>query len=465
MMDLYLQVRSLSLLILCCGDVESNPGPPKVQPGPSKNAPSETLRTFTRSFQPELVRLIYEANNEPIPKAMYKQDPPGWNSLNDGIEFKSICNARKGGNEIFDKLIKLYMRTVKTIPRDILDVILCYEKLRDSNLKNEETEKWKTTLEKFISQNKLKKNEQVILQHLNEETIIIVLNKATELMTQGVLRLTNDAVISAYHDFGGALIKQTGEKLYNKLEAPSGIKRPATREIGTMTEEPHVSAGAKRKAVHDSKPIKEDVKRQKTLSPCRFQGMDAKSQEEQEGGEEIFSKCMELQHNEKDHHVIPQFSEITNSSEIFPRRPQEPMVTRVNDHSSPTGFYLTPDLSSETSESIYNPDEYFSRRPQEPMVTRVNDHSSPTGFYLTPDLSSETSESIYNSDEYIPTIEPIPGMEEDVPYEISTIEPIPGMEEDVPYEFSRRPQETTVTMFNDLAVSESIHDPYIYPSQ
>lgn len=259
-------VRSLSLLILCCGDVESNPGPPKVQPGPSKNAPSETLRTFTRSFQPELVRLIYEANNEPIPKAMYKQNPPGWNSLNDGIKFKSICNARKGGNEIFDKLIKLYKRT---IPMDIPEVILCYEKLRDSNLKNEETKKWKTTLEKFISQNKLKKNEQVILQHLNEETIIIVLNKATELMTQGVLCLTNDAVISAYHDFGGALIKQTGEKLvclinsmtmfilqfvhihlgillncnyvnvlnlqYNKLEAPSGIKRPATREIGTMT--------------------------------------------------------------------------------------------------------------------------------------------------------------------------------------------------------------------------------------
>lgn len=201
-------VRSLSLLILCCGDVESNPGPPKVQPGPSKTAPSETIRKFTRSFQPELVRLIYEANDEPTPKAMYKQSPPGWDSLNDGIEFKSICNAKRGGNEIFDKLIKLYKRTVKTIPNDILDVIICYENLRDSTLKNEETEKWKTTLEKFISNNKLKKK----LQNLNEESIVTVLKTCTELLTQGVIRLTNDAVISAYHDFGDALIKQTGEK-------------------------------------------------------------------------------------------------------------------------------------------------------------------------------------------------------------------------------------------------------------
>lgn len=200
--------------------MESNPGPPKVQPGPSRTAPSETIRTFTRYLQSILVRLIYEANKVKIPKALYKQSPPGWDS-SDGIEFKSICNVSKGGNEIFDKLIKLCKRDVKKIPKDILDVILCYEKLRDSageNIKETEREKWKTALENFMSQSKFKKNKQTILQNLSKENIINVLQKATELVKQGAICSTDDDIyelISVYQDFGDALMEQRGGNLVN----------------------------------------------------------------------------------------------------------------------------------------------------------------------------------------------------------------------------------------------------------
>lgn len=81
---------------------------------------------------------------------MYERDLFGWNKFEeDIIKFENICNIKIGGNEIFDKLVKLYKKDVRYIFRDIFDVIVCYEKLRDLK-RNFDEVKWKVVLENYV---------------------------------------------------------------------------------------------------------------------------------------------------------------------------------------------------------------------------------------------------------------------------------------------------------------------------
>lgn len=127
------------LLVLSCGDVERNPGPP-----PESAPRSEVLRRFTRCIQSELVKHIYQAYNHNLPTHLYERDPPGWNKFDIETKFENICNIKTGGSQTFDKLVKLFKKDVRPIPRDILDVIVCYEKLRDSKRNPDEVGKSKS---------------------------------------------------------------------------------------------------------------------------------------------------------------------------------------------------------------------------------------------------------------------------------------------------------------------------------
>lgn len=183
-----LTVSFRCLLILSCGDVERNPGPPL------ESAPrSEVLRRFTRCIQSELVRQIYQANNHDLPTHLYERDPPGWNKFEKDTKFENICNIKTGGSQTFDKLVKLFKKNVRPIPRDILDVIVCYEKLRDSE-RNPDEAKWKVALENYVSQNKSIKNKQAVIDNLDDNLLIEVLKKAAVKAKQGIIGSTDDGV-------------------------------------------------------------------------------------------------------------------------------------------------------------------------------------------------------------------------------------------------------------------------------
>nr|XP_022337300.1 uncharacterized protein LOC111133325 isoform X2 [Crassostrea virginica] len=243
---------SLSLLILCCGDVETNPGPPKYSQEQPKSTLSkaETIRKFIRYCQVLLVELIYVAGKKEIPnsKVLYKQDPPGWDS-SDGIKFESICNTSKGGNEIFDKLIELCKRVVQKIPDDIQEVIRCYEALRESTGKNEETEQLKNALENFISQRKfLKEMETFVYYFSHGENLNTFLKKMKQLVKEGVIDSSvNDKVISSAADFTATLRKRED----NLMQSPAGVKRPATQNPETSAIE---EDGKKRKKFRMQSP-------------------------------------------------------------------------------------------------------------------------------------------------------------------------------------------------------------------
>lgn len=174
-----------SLLIVSCGDVERNPGPPKK--GLCK---SEVLRQFMRCIQSILVMLLYKAKHQDPPTQLYKKDPPGWDTFDKNTKFKNVCNIKRDGNQTFDKLVKLCMREKDNVPEDILDVLNCYEKLRDSKNDSDETKSWKVALENYVSQNKFMKNKIEIIDHLDEKVLTEVIEKGTEGVKQGIIDLS-----------------------------------------------------------------------------------------------------------------------------------------------------------------------------------------------------------------------------------------------------------------------------------
>ncbi|XP_062567603.1 uncharacterized protein LOC134229822 [Saccostrea cucullata] len=207
----------LFLLILQCGDVEPNPGPPQ-----EKSADSEVLRQFTRCIQSELVKLIYSTKDKDIPNPnnLYKNDPPGWNSFKKDIKFESVqkCGSH---SQSFDKLVELVKKELRTkMPTDIADVLNCYEKLKLSNKKTDEAEKvkFKTALENYVSRNRALKNRQTVLDNLDEELLIEALQKATEKAIQSSLVSSDgfDKVLDAINNFVDAveqlLLPTPGEK-------------------------------------------------------------------------------------------------------------------------------------------------------------------------------------------------------------------------------------------------------------
>lgn len=168
---------------MSCGDVERNPGPPKKgQKGLSK---SEVLRKFMRFIQSRLVKLLYEAKCQHPPPQLYKEDPPGWDTIDKDIQFKNVCNIKRDGNQTFDKLVKLCMKEKDTVPKDILYVLNCYENLRDSKNDSDETKSWKVALENYVSRNRSMKNKNSIIDHLDEKVLTEVIEKGTEGVKQG----------------------------------------------------------------------------------------------------------------------------------------------------------------------------------------------------------------------------------------------------------------------------------------
>lgn len=137
---------------------------------------------------------IYIANNHDLPTHLYERDPPGWNKFEKDTKFENICNIKTGGSQTFDKLVKLFKKDGRPIPRDILDVIVCYEKLRDSKRNSDETKQWKVALENYVSQNKSTKNKQAVIDNLNDNLLIEVLKKAAEKAKQGIIGSTDDGV-------------------------------------------------------------------------------------------------------------------------------------------------------------------------------------------------------------------------------------------------------------------------------
>ncbi|XP_061189702.1 uncharacterized protein LOC133197607 [Saccostrea echinata] len=191
-------------MILRCGDIEPNPGPAQ-----ESSAKSEVLRRFTRCIQSELVKLIYNAKNKEIPNPnnLYENDPPGWNSFKVDIKFESV---QKGRSQSFDKLVELFKREVRKMPKDIADVLNCYEKLNHSNRKTDEMEKlkFKTALENYVSRNRALKNRQTVLDNLDEELLIKALQKATEMAKLGSLASSPDGldnVLDAINNFVDAV--------------------------------------------------------------------------------------------------------------------------------------------------------------------------------------------------------------------------------------------------------------------
>lgn len=202
---------------MSCGDVERNPGPPKK--GPYK---SEVLRQFMRNSQSDFVILLYEAKKQNPPSPLYMKDPPGWNTFDKETAFKNICNVKKDGNKIFDKLVKLCKREIVPIPKDILDVILCYEKLRDSKKDSDETKSLKVALESYVSKNKLKKNKNAILEHLDEKVLEDVIKKGTKGVEQGNIDLTFEGATNILEAFDCFMVAAK-ERLQPKVTVMSLI--------------------------------------------------------------------------------------------------------------------------------------------------------------------------------------------------------------------------------------------------
>lgn len=202
---------------MSCGDVERNPGPPKK--GPCK---SEVLRQFMRNSQSDFVNLLYEAKKQNPPSPLYMKDPPGWNTFDKETAFKNICNVKKDGNKIFDKLVKLCKREIVPIPKDILDVILCYEKLRDSKKVSDETKSLKVALESYVSKNKLKKNKNAILEHLDEKVLEDVIKKGTKGVEQGNIDLTFEGATNILEAFDCFMVAAK-ERLQPKVTVMSLI--------------------------------------------------------------------------------------------------------------------------------------------------------------------------------------------------------------------------------------------------
>lgn len=182
-MDLSRLASFQSLLIVSCGDVERNPGPPKK--GQKGLCKSEVLRQFMRCIQSTLVMLLYKAKCQDPPTQLYKKDPPGWDTLDKETKFKNVCNIKRDGNQTFDKLVKLCMREKDTVPEDILYVLNCYENLRDSKNDSDETKSWKVALENYVSRNRSMKNKHSIIDHLDEKVLTEVIEKGTEGVKQG----------------------------------------------------------------------------------------------------------------------------------------------------------------------------------------------------------------------------------------------------------------------------------------
>lgn len=238
------------LLILSCGDVERNPGPP-----PESAPRSEVLRRFTRCMQSELVKLIYKANNHDLPTHLYERDPPGWNKFDKDTKFENICNIQKGGSQTFDKLVKLFKKDVKPIPRDIFDVIVCYEKLRDSKRSPDET-KWKVALENYVSQNKSMKSKQAVIDNLDENLMIEVLQKGAEKVKQGIIGSTDegvDNIVVAIEQVLDAILEHNTNQTVEKSKS-AGKKRQATETVTKI----------------------QQVKRIKCSSSCQYKGTGVK---------------------------------------------------------------------------------------------------------------------------------------------------------------------------------------------
>lgn len=237
------------LLVLSCGDVERNPGPP-----PETSPRSEVLRRFRRCIQSELVKHIYIDNKHDLPTHLYERDPPGWNKFDKETKFENICNIKTGGSQTFDKLVKLFKKDVRPIPRDILDVIVCYEKLRDSK-RNPDEAKWKVALENYVSQNKSMKNKQAVIDNLDDNLFIEVLKKAAVKAKQGIIGSTDDGVNNII-----VAVEQVLDAMEHKTN---------------HTVEKSKSAGKKRQATETVTKIQQ-VKRNKCFSSCQYKGTGVK---------------------------------------------------------------------------------------------------------------------------------------------------------------------------------------------
>lgn len=181
-------LASFKSLLLSCGDVERNPGPPKK--GQKGLCKSEVLRQFMRFIQSTLVMLLYKAKCQDPPTHLYKKNPPGWDTIDKDTKFKNVCNIKKDGNQTFDKLVKLCMEEKDTVPEDILYVLNCYGNLRDSKNASDETKSWKVALENYVSQNRSMKNKNTIIDHLDEKVLTEVIKKGTEGVKQGNIDLS-----------------------------------------------------------------------------------------------------------------------------------------------------------------------------------------------------------------------------------------------------------------------------------
>lgn len=197
-----------SLLIVGCGDVERNPGPPK-----KEACKSEVLRQFMRCIQSDVVKLVYEAYQQEPPKQLYKKAPPGWDAFDEDIEFKNICNSKKEGNKTFDKLVKLCKKEAKDlIPKNVSDVIVFYENLRDSKKDSDDTKLWKLALQNYVSHNKSIKNKSTVIDQVDEKFLIEVIKKGTERVKQGHICSSSEGmrdISRALNDFITAVVKNT----------------------------------------------------------------------------------------------------------------------------------------------------------------------------------------------------------------------------------------------------------------
>lgn len=119
-----------------------------------------------RFIQSRLVKLLYEAKCQNPPPQLYKEDPPGWDTIDKDIQFKNVCNIKRDGNQTFDKLVTLCMKEKDTVPKDILYVLNCYENLRDSKNDSDKTKSWKVDLENYVSQNRSMKNKNTLMRKI-----------------------------------------------------------------------------------------------------------------------------------------------------------------------------------------------------------------------------------------------------------------------------------------------------------
>lgn len=195
-----------SLLIVSCGDVERNPGPPK-----KEARKSEVLRQFMRCTQSDLVKLVYQAYQQDPPNQLYKKVPPGWDAFDEDIKFKNVCNSKREGNKTFDKLVKLCKKEAEDlIPKNVSDVIVCYENLRDSKKNSDDTKLWKLALQNYVSQNKSMKNKSTVIDHIDEKFLIEVIKKGTEGVKQGHICSSSEGmrdIFRAFKDFIAAVEK------------------------------------------------------------------------------------------------------------------------------------------------------------------------------------------------------------------------------------------------------------------